>query len=217
MRSPSFSRTSLSGCSRSRVPAGLERRDWRSRLLGAQIDRFDRVFFVDLGAVRDSREVLVSIAEAIGVSDMGDGSLLDELVGRLRQQRVLLLLDNFEQVIAAAPAVAGLLARLLTTETARDEPRSAACERRTAVPSPAALAAKCRHGTASAEQLAGSEAVQLFVKRAKAVAPVPIDRRECGRCRRDLSATGWPATGDRACDGANQSPLAGGPASPAGQ
>lgn len=89
---------------------------------------------------------------------------------RTRQQRVLLLLDNFEQVIAAAPAVADLLAdcgRLSLLVTSREALRVSA-EQLFPV-QPLSLPNLSRH--ASAEQLADSEAVQLFVKRATAVAP----------------------------------------------
>ena len=150
-------------------PGGVGKTRLALRAAGAQLDRFDGVFFVDLGAVRDSREVLVLIAEAIGVSDVGDGSLLDELGGRLRQQRVLLLLDNFEHVIAAAAAVAGLLrdcSRLKLLVTSREALRVSG-EHLFAVP-PLSLPSVAA-GRASGEELAGSEAVQLFVKRAKAV------------------------------------------------
>ena len=109
------------------------------------------------------------IAEAVGVSDVGDGSLLDELGGRLRQQRVLLLLDNFEHVMAAAVAVADLLrdcSRLKLLVTSREALRVSG-EHVFSVP-PLSLPSVAA-GRASAEGLAGSEAVLLFVRRAKAV------------------------------------------------
>ena len=69
----------------------------------------DGLFFIDLAAIRDSESVLPAIARTIGLRDTRDEALLDELSGRLRAQHVLLLLDNFEQVTAAAPTAARLL------------------------------------------------------------------------------------------------------------
>jgi class 3 adenylate cyclase len=75
-----------------------------------EIDRFeDGVFFVDLASVRDSESVVGAIARTVGLSDTRDESLLDELRERLRERRVLLILDNFEHVTAAAPTAMQLL------------------------------------------------------------------------------------------------------------
>jgi predicted ATPase/DNA-binding SARP family transcriptional activator len=151
-------------------PGGVGKTRLALEAARAQIDRFDRLVFVDLSAVRDHREVLISIAEAIGLTDTDAGLLRDELVRRTRRQRVLLLLDNFEQVIAAAPAVADLFAdcaRLKLLVTSREALRVSA-EQLLPV-QPLSLPNLSRH--AYAEQLADSEAVQLFVKRATAVAP----------------------------------------------
>ena len=51
-----------------------------------------------------------AIAHALGLADMGGHPLLPRLQAALREREVLLLLDNFEQVVAAAPVVAELLA-----------------------------------------------------------------------------------------------------------
>ena len=67
------------------------------------------MFFVDLAAARDTEAVLAAIASAIGLDATPAESLLDELRDRLRDEHVLLVLDNFEQVTAAAPTVAQLL------------------------------------------------------------------------------------------------------------
>ena len=152
-------------------PGGVGKTRLALEAARAQIDRFERLVFVDLSAVRDHGEVLLSIAEAIGLAGTDAGLLRDELVRRTRQQRVLLLLDNFEQVIAAAPALADLLAdcaRLKLLVTSREALRVSA-ERLFPVQPLSLPNLSPRH--AFAEQLADSEAVQLFVKRATAVAP----------------------------------------------
>ncbi len=70
----------------------------------------DGVIVVALAALRDPDLVAATIAGALGVRDMSDQSLLESVRAHLRDKRLLLLLDNFEHVAAAAPLVADLLA-----------------------------------------------------------------------------------------------------------
>jgi predicted ATPase len=72
------------------------------------------VTFVPLDGVESAELVAAAIGEALGVSEPGDA--VAALVGHLRRRRLLLVLDNFEHVIGAAPLVGGLLedARELT-------------------------------------------------------------------------------------------------------
>jgi predicted ATPase len=74
-------------------------------------DRFvDGVVFVDLAPVRDPALVRGAIAESMHVQDSGDGSIDAKLSTALRDRRLLLVLDNFEQVVDAAPQVSALVA-----------------------------------------------------------------------------------------------------------
>ena len=66
--------------------------------------------FVSLAAVRDPALVPVSIARGIGLQDARGTPLLEHLSGYLAERDVLLILDNFEQVLAARGFVADLLA-----------------------------------------------------------------------------------------------------------
>lgn len=68
------------------------------------------VFFVDLSPVHDETAVIATIAQSLGVRDTGDSPLDEKLVVALRNRRVLLVLDNFEQVVDAAPRLTTLLA-----------------------------------------------------------------------------------------------------------
>jgi predicted ATPase len=68
------------------------------------------VLFVPLAPVDQPSKVVNAIAQALGVRDVGDMPLEDKLVIALRHRRALLVLDNFEQVLDAAPFVAELLA-----------------------------------------------------------------------------------------------------------
>ncbi len=70
----------------------------------------DGVVVVDLSALGDHQLVLSSIAQGVGLGETGPQPLAAALGAHLREQQVLLLLDNCEQVVAAAPALIRLLA-----------------------------------------------------------------------------------------------------------
>lgn len=65
--------------------------------------------FVSLAALNDPELVLPTLAQALGLRESGTMPVLTLLTTALREQHVLLVLDNFEQVIAAAPHLAALL------------------------------------------------------------------------------------------------------------
>ena len=69
----------------------------------------DGVSFVDLSAARDTNAALVAIARGVGLGEILDRDLEDELTDHLRDRRMLIVLDNLEQVTEAAGVVAGLL------------------------------------------------------------------------------------------------------------
>jgi len=73
-------------------------------------DYADGVFFIPLDAIRDPALIVSTIAYQLGVTDKGDQPLHKSLQAFLRDQHILLVLDNFEQVTSAAPRVAELLA-----------------------------------------------------------------------------------------------------------
>src|SRR5262245_51189710 len=70
--------------------------------------------FVDLAAVRDPALVVPAVAAALDLREAEGGTEVRPVAARLervlRQRRLLLVLDNFEQVLEAAPRVSGLLA-----------------------------------------------------------------------------------------------------------
>ena len=76
------------------------------------IDEFpDGVFFVALAPLSDPGLVVSAIGQALALRELAGEELADTVAAYLEQRQLLLLLDNFEQVVGAASAVAGLLER----------------------------------------------------------------------------------------------------------
>ena len=69
----------------------------------------DGVWFVDLTTIRNPAEVPSALAESLGLPDTGPASLPDRLSACLQGRETLLILDNFEQVLPAAPLLDTLL------------------------------------------------------------------------------------------------------------
>jgi predicted ATPase/DNA-binding CsgD family transcriptional regulator len=129
----------------------------------------DGVCFVDLAPLSDHTLVAKTVAGALGVLENAQESLLDTLKRALAQREMLLLIDNYEHVIKAAPLVNRLLAaapRLKVLVTSRESLRLAG-EQEYAVP-PLSLPGP---EIASVEQLIASEAGSLFVRRAQMALP----------------------------------------------
>ncbi len=126
------------------------------------------VWFIDLAPLTDARLVGPAIAQGLGISEADDDAIEDELVAHLARRRLLLLLDNFEQVIEAAPLVATLLVRApeITILVTSREPLRVRGEREFAAP---AL------GLPDLDHLADGDdqgdAVALFVERLREVRP----------------------------------------------
>jgi len=128
------------------------------------------VVFVGLAPISDAALVLPTIAQAVGVRDTGHRPILESLQEHLHDKRQLLLLDNFEQVLPAAPAIAELLAvcpRLKVLVTSR-APLHLRGEREFPVPP---LPLPDVGGQPHADNLAANPAVILFVQRARDVRP----------------------------------------------
>jgi predicted ATPase/class 3 adenylate cyclase len=125
------------------------------------------VFFVSLAAIRDPRLVVGAVAGTLGVKEEGGQPLLESLEYYLHEKRMLLLVDNFEQVLEAAPMVSEMLSgapNLKVLVTSRI-PLRLYGEHEYSVP-PLALPDPER--PPSVERLTHYEAVRLFVERAQA-------------------------------------------------
>ena len=91
-------------------PGGTGKTRLSLQLAARASDDFpDGVFFVPLEPIRDPMLVAPRIASALGVAEGTARPIADSLADWLREKRLLLLLDNFEQVVSAAPIVADLL------------------------------------------------------------------------------------------------------------
>lgn len=129
----------------------------------------DGVRFVDLAPLTDHALVPKAIAGALGVVERRDETLAETLTRVLAPRDILLLIDNFEHVIAAAPLLAALLAAApqLTLLVTSREPLRLSGEQEYAVPP---LALPPAQGV-SAQSLMDSEAGALFVQRARRALP----------------------------------------------
>ncbi len=131
---------------------------------------FGSVTFVPLAAVSDPAFVLPTVANALGVREQGARTLREAILSVLGDQRLLLVLDNLEQVVAAAPELADLLAAgrgLTILATSRIALRVTG-EHEYPVPP---LALPPPGDTPSLPELAATEAAALFLQRARAVRP----------------------------------------------
>jgi predicted ATPase len=69
----------------------------------------DGVRFVRLAPIEEAAQVPIAIADALGVQNSGGGPIEDRIIAAAREQQVLLLLDNFEQVLDAGPFIKDLV------------------------------------------------------------------------------------------------------------
>ncbi len=120
-------------------------------------DRYrDGVWFVDLVPISDPDLVASSIADALGIRERGSKTVIEALQEHLRAQEALVVLDNFEQVLAAAPLVVSALTAcpdLRVLATSREPLRVRGEREYPVLPLPL------------------PDAVSLFVERARAVQP----------------------------------------------
>lgn len=104
-------------------PGGSGKTRFALQLAATALASFpDGVFFAPLAPLRDHALVTSTIAQVLGVREVSGRSLMDRLLEALAAKVTLLVLDNFEHVIDAAPVVAQLLAscprmRVLATST----------------------------------------------------------------------------------------------------
>ncbi|MDQ5851800.1 MAG: DUF4062 domain-containing protein, partial [Chloroflexota bacterium] len=151
-------------------PGGIGKSRLAIHIAAGMLDHFeDGVYFVALAPINDPILVASTIAQTVGLRETSADARPPavRLQDFLRDKRLLLLLDNFEQVVAAAPLIADLLQaapriKVLVTSRAVLHIRG---EHEFPVPP---LALPEDNGPLPLERLREYEAVCLFVERAKA-------------------------------------------------
>jgi predicted ATPase/class 3 adenylate cyclase len=130
----------------------------------------DGAFFIELAPLVDPALVPSTVASALGVREEGGQPVVEALEAFLRDRQLLLSLDNFEHLTAAAPVVGDLLracprVKVLATSRA---PLHLRGEHEYPVPT---LAVPDPTRREPAAHLIQYEAVRLFVERAQAAKP----------------------------------------------
>jgi len=137
---------------------------------GMTADFPDGIFFVELAAVSNAELVVPAIAQTLDLKETGGKSPVATLKDFLRDRKILLVLDNFEQLVSAAAVIkellcaAPLLKILMTSRAAlRIE------DEREFFVSP--LAVPPNASTTSIENLTDYAAIELYVRRAQITSP----------------------------------------------
>ncbi len=128
----------------------------------------DGVFFVSLAPLREAKLALSSIAQTLGIEEGTGQPLARQLQAALQKRRLLLILDNFEHVLAAGPLVADLLTgapHIKVIATSRE--RLHLYGEYEFVVKPLKLPEHT--STPSVKTVAQSAAIALFIERAQAV------------------------------------------------
>jgi predicted ATPase/class 3 adenylate cyclase/DNA-binding NarL/FixJ family response regulator len=135
------------------------------------LDQFrDGTFFVALAPIRDAALVAPTLAQTLSIKEASDRSIVERIKEYLSGRQMLLVLDNFEQVIDAALLVRDLLdtaPELKILVTSRS-PLRLAGEYEFAVPP---LTLPDRAHLPAIERLLHYESIRLFVERTQAIRP----------------------------------------------
>ena len=137
-------------------PGGIGKTRLAEAVASAAADHFaDGIVFVPLQSVRDPGHVIGTIARSLGLFD-GEGDFEQRLVAHLEGRRLLLVIDNFEQVVEAAPSLAAIVAASPSVKVA--------------------VTSRTRLRVAGEQELplaplARDAAVSVFLERARAVRP----------------------------------------------
>jgi predicted ATPase/DNA-binding CsgD family transcriptional regulator len=131
-------------------------------------DFADGVTFVALAPLRDPTMLLPTIAHTLGLKESGSAPLMDRLHEYLRHKQLLLVLDNFEHLMLAAPVVGELLTACpnLTLLVTSREVLHLRAEQQFSVPP---LALPGGKQVANVQSLTAYPALELFLQRARTV------------------------------------------------
>lgn len=127
----------------------------------------DGVYFIDLSMTRNPELVITIIGQTLGIGEVGGKSLKESVINFLREKKMLIVLDNFEQITEATPYISEFLTGSLNLKIL--------------VTSRVRLNLRCEHEfilqplkfpdnkKSTFKQLTDYPAVELFVKRAKLI------------------------------------------------
>jgi predicted ATPase/class 3 adenylate cyclase len=149
-------------------PGGIGKTRLAVQIAAELLDEFsDGVWFVRLSRLADAALVVPTVAQTLGLKEQGNQPIAETLREHLRDKLLLLVLDNFEQVVGAAPKVSALLesAPGLTVLVTSRMALHLRGEHEYAVPPLRLPAARRQRDLAAITQY---EAVALFVERAQA-------------------------------------------------
>jgi predicted ATPase len=127
------------------------------------------VFFVPLADDKDASQLISRVAQQLEVRE-GGRPLLENVKDYLRDKRMLLVLDNFEQLVSAAPVVADMLAATSQVKIITSSRIALNLHGEHGFPVPPLEVPQTDNGL-NMEDLLGNESVLLFVGRAQAVNP----------------------------------------------
>ena len=92
-------------------PGGTGKTRLAAQLAGQLMEQYPQgVYFVSLASIRDTDLVVPTIAQTLGLHETGEEAFEKTLATYLQDKTMLLVLDNFEQIVDAAPKVGWLLA-----------------------------------------------------------------------------------------------------------
>jgi len=134
------------------------------------IDQYEHgAYFVALDAIRDPSGVVPQVAAALGFKPSAESSdMLGDLKVYVRERQILLVLDNFEQVVEASPAIGELVAAAPRLKVMMSSRMALNLYGEHDFPVPP-LGLPDRHGKLTAAATSQYESVALFIQRAKAV------------------------------------------------
>ena len=125
--------------------------------------------FADLSPITEPKDVLGTLASALGVQGSSDVPLMTQLINALKQKNLLLVIDNFEHVIDASPQLVQLLGNAPQVKaliTSREALRISGEYEFAVDPLPVP-----QQETGQSDSLIDYAAIQLFAQRAQAVDP----------------------------------------------
>jgi predicted ATPase len=150
-------------------PGGIGKTRLALAVAEAMQDRLpDGAIFIDLSAVMKAADTVPAVAQALGLREIAGQDQRSQIASFLRTKVLLLILDNVEQIIDAAPQIAQIARQAagVTVLATSRAPLRVGGEREMPVP-PLPLAGR----DATPDELLASDAGRLFVARARARDP----------------------------------------------